>query len=131
MVHRLIVDHLTNLTIVDTLDMIPLYMYPPPTCGALTHHERHTMWYHHDMKAVATFSILRFLVLLLLVSPATSFQSIIANEPRSITTLHSQRNDNSILSDCPFSRTFPRYRIDLTRSSPPEEKKGFNFFGTL
>jgi hypothetical protein len=42
--------------------------------------------------------------------------------------LHSQCNDNIILKDCPFSRTFPRYRIDLTRSSPPGEKKVINIF---
>jgi hypothetical protein len=75
------------------------------------------------------------------VSPAPV--SRVKISPNAALPPQSQTNDNNnhnakdassnILSssNCPFSRTFPRYRVDLTRSGPRDEKRGFSILGGL
>lgn len=38
---------------------------------------------------------------------------------------------STTLSSCPFSRNFPRYRLDLTTKSKPKEEKKFNLFARI
>lgn len=50
--------------------------------------------------------------------------------PNDSTNAASSSSNGSIrLRNCPFSRTFPRYRVDLTRSGPQDGKRGFSWFG--
>ena len=78
-----------------------------------------------------THLMLLFLVLLIISPPTTTaFQSQAIFHKRKV-LLQSQTKDDISISDCPFSRRFPRYRIDLSRSAKQKEKKGFNVFGGL